>query len=103
MKNLHQEALYYIAKTVAKPVNQYPAEGGINSGALCPCFNCKMHCPWPILASWLADHILHANVMGIEYMLAPSVKLQMIIWGHRLLCQIWNLMAEIQTLQAEIR
>jgi len=56
-----------IAKIVLEPVTQFPEGGNINSGALWPCSDSKMHCWWPILVSWLADHMGRANLMGVKY------------------------------------
>jgi hypothetical protein len=64
---INHQVLYDLAKIVLQLVTQFPKGGDINSVALWPCSNGKMHCCWPILASWLADHMEHANLMGIKY------------------------------------
>jgi len=33
-----------------------------------------MRCCWAILASWLADHIEHANLMGVKYNTCPKCQ-----------------------------
>jgi len=63
-----------IAKTGLEPVTRFPEEGEINSGALPTCTNGKMgHCV-RMLASWLADRMGHANLMGVKYNACPQCQ-----------------------------
>ena len=62
-----RQVLCDIAKIVLEQVMPFSDRGDITSSALWPCSNSKMRYSWPILASWLADLMEHANLMGIKY------------------------------------
>jgi len=63
-----------MAKILVEQVKQFCDRGDITSGALWPCSDRKMRHSWPILASWLADHMEHANLMGIKYNSCPRCE-----------------------------
>jgi len=66
-RDINQQVLCDIAKIVLELVTWYPEGVEIISSALWPCSDRTMHCCWPILASWLVDHLQHANLMGVKY------------------------------------
>jgi len=72
--DIDQQVLCDIAKIVLEPVMRFPEGGDINSGALWPCSDSKMRRWWPILASWLADHMEHANLMDVKYNGCPKCQ-----------------------------
>jgi len=65
-RDINQQVLCDISKLVLELVTGYPKGGDINSGALWHCSDGKMCRCWPILMSWLADHMEHANLMGVK-------------------------------------
>jgi len=73
-RDIGQQVLCDIAKIVLEPVTRFPKGVYINSGSLWPCSTGKMRRNWPILASWLADHMEHANLMGIKYNACPKCQ-----------------------------
>jgi len=73
--DINQQVPCDITKIVLEPVMRFPEGGDINSSTLWPCSDCKMCCCWPILASWLADHMEHANLMGVKYNACPKCQI----------------------------
>ena len=73
-RDTHQQVLCDIAKIVLQPVTQFPKGGDINCGALRRCSDGKMRCCWPILASLLADHMEHANLVGVKLNACPKCQ-----------------------------
>jgi len=53
---------------------RFPEGGDIHSGALWPCSDAKMRRYWPILVAWVADHMEHANHIGIKYHTCPKCQ-----------------------------
>ena len=84
-RDINQQVLCDIAKIVLEPVTRFPTGGDINSGALWPCSDGKMRCCWPIFASWLADHIEHANLMGVKDNAGPKCQTPKDKLGSRIL------------------
>jgi len=70
-RDMNQQVLCDIAEIVLEAVTRFPEGRDINCGALWPCSDGKMRRCWPILASWLVDHMKHANLMGIKYNACP--------------------------------
>jgi len=73
-RDINQQVLCDIATIVLERVTGFPAGGDINSGALWPCSDSAMPRCWPILASWLVDHMEHANLMGVKYNAGPKCQ-----------------------------
>ncbi|KAF8542359.1 hypothetical protein BDD12DRAFT_729202 [Trichophaea hybrida] len=73
-RDMNQQVLCEVAKIVLDPLRRFPEGGDINTGALWPCSDGKMRRCWPILASWLADHMEHANLMGVKYNSCPKCQ-----------------------------
>jgi len=73
-RDINHQVLCDIAEILLEPVTQFPKGGDINSGALWLCSDGKMCRCWPILMSWLADHMEHANLMGMKYNACPKCQ-----------------------------
>jgi hypothetical protein len=73
-RDLKQQVLCDIAMIVLDPVTGIPKGGDIGSCALWPCSDGKMSRCWPIVVSWLADHMEHANLMRIKYNTCPKCQ-----------------------------
>jgi len=73
-RDINQQVLCDIAKRVLEPVTRFPEGEDITSGALWACSDGKMRLCWPILASWLVDHMEHANLMPVKYNACPKCQ-----------------------------
>lgn len=67
-----QEVQRDIGKIVLDRVMQFLKVGDINSGPLWPCSNTRMRHYWPFLASWLADHHVHGNLIHVKCNACPN-------------------------------
>jgi len=73
-RDINQQVWSDIAKIVLEPVTRFPEGGDMDSSALCPCSDSNQsHC-WPIVASWQADHMEHADLMSIQYNACPKCQ-----------------------------
>ena len=63
-----------IAEIVLEPGTRFPEGEDINASALWHCSDGKMCRCWPILASWLADPMEHANLMVDKYNACPKCQ-----------------------------
>jgi len=70
----NQHVMCDIANIVMQLVAWLPVRGDINSGALWPFSNGIIRRCWAILASLLADHMEHANHIGIKYNACPKCQ-----------------------------
>jgi hypothetical protein len=70
----NQQVMCDITKTVREPVTRIPEGGDTKSGAMWPCSYGKMRRCWPILVSWLADYMEHANLMAVKYNACPKCQ-----------------------------
>jgi hypothetical protein len=72
LSNINQQVLCDIAKMVLEQVTRFMKGGDNNSRALWPYSNAKIRHCWPNLASWLANHLGHANHIGVKYNACPK-------------------------------
>jgi hypothetical protein len=69
---LNQDFLAAVIPTILQPLHAFQKTTDLTDGALWPCADGNMRRCWPILSSWLADHMEYANLMGVKYNACPK-------------------------------
>jgi hypothetical protein len=72
---LNQNFLAAVTKAILQPLLAFQRTTELEDGALWPCADGHLRRCWPILSSWLADHMEYANLMGVKYNACPKCYL----------------------------
>jgi hypothetical protein len=71
----NQKFLTAIIQAILEPLQAFRNTAELQDGALWPCSDGHLRHCWPILSSWLADHMEYANLMGVKYNSCPKCYL----------------------------
>jgi hypothetical protein len=69
---LNQKFLTAVIATILQPLMAFQHTAELQDGTLWPCSDGQVRRCWPILSSWLADHMEYANLMGVKYNSCPK-------------------------------